>query len=65
MITTAQESNVLDHLRNAWEAFLILDTEHPDEQNEFRYAIHLAQQIIATRLARRADPNMWPTHAEP
>ena len=58
---TEEEKEVLDHLKNAWNAFMNLDNKHPSDNSEFQRAIHLAQQKIGMRIARRADPDMWRT----
>lgn len=51
---TPQEAIVLDQLASAWNAFLALDVEHPDETTEFRSSIHAAQNIVLSRPTRRA-----------
>ena len=55
---TKQEQEVMDHLAQAWNAFLNLHKRHPDEVPDFRKAIHEAQRIILSRptlLAMRLD----------
>lgn len=61
-MTTDAEKKTLEALAEAWHRFLQLDRQHPDEADEFRAAIHRAQDLIAVRVARRADPATWPTH---
>lgn len=57
--TTLPERGVLRHLVGAWNAYNRLDGTRPDEIAEFRQAIHRAQDLLAVRVARRADPETW------
>lgn len=50
---TPDEQRVLDHLRNAWNAFLDLPVEHADDTTEFRQQIHAAQDKVFSRPGRR------------
>ncbi len=50
---TEQEKKVVLLLADAWNAFIELPVEHPDDQNDFRGAIHHAQNIVFSRQARR------------
>jgi hypothetical protein len=61
-MTTDAEKKTLEALAEAWWRFLELERQHPDEVDEFRSAIHRAQDLIAVRVARRADPATWATH---
>jgi hypothetical protein len=56
---TEQEKEILGHLSKAWNAFVELDKKHPDDNDEFRRAIHDAQKMIALRVARRVDQDVW------
>lgn len=56
---TQQESLVLTHLSDAWNCFAALSEGHPSDQEEFAKAIHAAESIIACRVAKRVDPDMW------
>ena len=56
---TWQEKDVLKYLGDAWNHFNSLQNTSTDDQNEFRDAIHRAQQIIALRVARRVDKDVW------
>lgn len=56
---TIKEIICLNHLVAAWNAFTELDARIMDDDAEFRRAIHAAQQLIAMRVARRADPHIW------
>ena len=48
-----EEAKTIKALVLAWNAFLKLETLHPDETAEFRHAIHAAQHIIMARPVRR------------
>lgn len=48
-----KEQEVMDNLSRAWNDFTRLEKLHPDEQDEFRRAIHVAQHIIMARPVRR------------
>lgn len=48
------EWEVLDHLVRAWNAFLKLPNEHPDQVDEFRHTFHDLQRQIMVRPVRRA-----------
>lgn len=50
---TSQEKMVLQHLVDAWNSFLALPTEHNDDIDEFRRAIHAAQEKVLARPGRR------------
>ena len=61
---TPREQEVLTHLAEAWNAFLLLSSDHDDEQADMRSAIHAAQYIVGTRVARRANPETWGNNGE-
>ena len=56
---TPDEIKVLNLLGEAWNEYVKLDAKHPDDNDDFRRAIHQAQQLIAIRVARRVDPVIW------
>ena len=56
---TEAERAILDSLADAWNGFVRLGNDHPDDLTEFRQAIHSAQNLIAFRVARRVDPEVW------
>jgi hypothetical protein len=64
MITEA-EKQALGRLAESWNQFALLEDGHPDDLSEFRQAIHVCQNIIACRVARRADPDVWWTRTIP
>lgn len=56
---TENEKRVLQSLADAWNVFVGLGKQHPDDIDEFRRAIHAAEQLVAVRVARRIDPAIW------
>jgi len=44
-----KERKVQGLLVDAWEAFRNLEKMHPDEEDEFRHAIHEAERIVLVR----------------
>jgi len=46
-----KERKVHGLLVDAWEAFRNLEKMHPDEEDEFRHAIHEAERIVLVRRA--------------
>ena len=56
---TFEEKEILGHLASAWDKFSALEQKHPDDNSDFLRAIHQAQQLIALRVARRVDLDVW------
>ena len=56
---TYYEKACLKYLGDSWNTFLQLDNQHPQDRSEFCTAIHEAQKVIAMRVARRMDTDMW------
>ena len=56
---TFQEKECLKHLADAWNIFIGLSAKHPQDNSEFCTAIHDAQKLIAMRVARRVDKDIW------
>lgn len=54
---TLDEIEVLNHLANAWNAFLCLEHKTHD-YNEFRESIHICQNIVMSRVATRTNPEI-------
>uniref|UniRef100_UPI0035C9A0CE hypothetical protein n=1 Tax=uncultured Sphingomonas sp. TaxID=158754 RepID=UPI0035C9A0CE len=52
MVTDA-ELRVVGLLGEAWNAFLAMPVEHSDHQDEFRHAIHAAQDLVLSRVGAR------------
>ena len=57
---TEAELVVLNALTEAWNEFVVLPvaSAHPDDAEEFKLAIHAAQRIVLTRVARRCNPTV-------
>lgn len=56
---TFGEEEILKYLANAWNLFSNLDHCSEVDNKEFLDAIHRAQQLIALRVARRVNPEVW------
>jgi hypothetical protein len=50
---TPNEHEVIGHLVNAWNVFVSLPVEHPDDVSEFRRSLHHLQALILMRPERR------------
>lgn len=49
----------------AWNAFVQLPVEHPDDDRDFRQGIHRLQAMILMRPARRSLDHVLETEANP
>lgn len=56
---TEAEKECLNHLVQAWEIFNAMQEKHPSDNTEFCTAIHDAQKMLALRVARRIDTDVW------
>jgi hypothetical protein len=56
---TSKEKAALDHLAQAWNEWIDLPGKSKSDDVEFMDSIHRAQAMIAMRVARRADPDVW------
>ncbi len=56
---TSEEKLCLNYLADAWNAFIKLDHKQPQDNPEFCTAIHAAMNLIALRVARRIDKDVW------
>jgi len=56
---TEQERRTLDASASVWNLWCSLPDRCKDDNEEFAKAIHAAQYLIALRVARRADPDVW------
>lgn len=57
---TTEEIIILQKLKDAWDHFIKLEPKMDEDfTREFNDAIHRCQQIIALRVAQRADPLVW------
>lgn len=59
---TDEEQEVMNHLKGAIHGLKRLEEQHPDERRDFADGIHKCQSVIALRVARRAEPENWPTY---
>lgn len=56
---TEKERKVLALTVECWNSWCSLPTNNMSDSEEFMRAIHAAQHLIALRVARRADPDVW------
>jgi hypothetical protein len=56
---TEEEELVMSSLVEAWNAYLLLPKQHPDDVAEFRHSLHELQRLIAIRAVRRDYPAEW------
>lgn len=59
-ILTDEEREVLRITAEAWNAFLTLPRQHPDDQTEFRHTVHALQRIILARPGVREALQLCP-----
>ena len=57
-----EEEKVLNMLADCWNEFCKLETQHPDELNDFRDGIHKCQYVLAMRFAREYKPKLFLTY---
>jgi hypothetical protein len=55
-----KEIEILDYLTKAWNKFLKLKRQHPDEERDFADGIHKCQYLIGMRFARDYAPDIFP-----
>ena len=58
------EQQVNNAIIDVWNSFTKLSKQHPDETDEFRRHIHGLQAIMATRIARKVCPDVYPNYGE-
>lgn len=56
---TNQEQQILKKLVEAWSLYSELENRSDADNKEFLDAVHRAQQLIALRVARRVNPEVW------
>jgi hypothetical protein len=56
---TEQERKVLSLTGEVWNEYCKLDRVHPDEFEELRQFVHQIQYLLARRVARRVEPEVW------
>ena len=59
---TELEKECHDSLQKAYNCFLKMDRQHPDEMRDFVDSLHRMQDLLAVRIVRRCYPSGWPTH---
>ena len=57
---TTNEEEILTDLVNAWNKFRKLESQHPDELEDFANGIHKCQYVLAMRFARESRPDLFP-----
>ena len=64
---TPQEQEAKDSLVDAWNCFISLDPQRPDDDDivQFRFAIHTCQKILGALVLRREYPEEWNTTIKP
>lgn len=53
------ELQVMNHLVEAYNNFLKLDSQHPNELSDFVEGIHKCQYVLAMRVARKYEPDVF------
>jgi hypothetical protein len=53
---TDAELEVLNHIGDAYRAFVELDAYHPSDESEFALHVHAIGRIVLARPAMRAHP---------
>jgi len=56
---TPEEEELLKKLGEAFSLYCSLDKRSEADNKEFTDAIHRAQQLVALRVARRVNPEVW------
>lgn len=56
---TKSEQSVMNSMMDAYNKFLQLERQHPDEMRDFVDGIHRCQDVLALRVVRRAYPDGW------
>ncbi len=51
-----EEDKVMNKILDAWNLFKKLPIQHPDDIQEFKLGIHIAQGILMQRVVRRDYP---------
>jgi hypothetical protein len=56
---TPEERDLLKKLGEAYNMYTALDKRSEGDNKEFVDALHRLQQLVALRVARRVDPDVW------
>ena len=54
------EGEIMDLLIKAWNKYIKLEVQHPNETNDFATGIHICQHLLGVRILRRDYPIGWP-----
>jgi hypothetical protein len=55
-----KEKEILKLLGEVWNQFLNLQSQHPDELEDFKEGIHKCQYVIGMRFAREYNSDIFP-----
>ena len=53
------EKKVLDLTTDLWNTYIKLSVQHPEDQDEFRHALHVLQHLVMIREPRRNHPDLF------
>jgi hypothetical protein len=53
-----------DALMISYAEWMKLSMQHPDDNRDFVNAIHIIQNLLAFRIARRKYPKFWKDHSK-
>lgn len=56
---THQEKEVISHISEAFNSFIALKEKGVNDNEDFKNAANAMHRLIALRVARRADPDIW------
>lgn len=56
---SVKEKEVLSHISSAFNAFVELDSKGIHDDEDFKNAANTMHRLIALRVARRIDPDVW------
>ena len=54
-----EEQEIMDHLVEAWNAFIRLPMQHASDESEFCVSIHKLEYLLGIRIVRRERPEYW------
>lgn len=54
-----EEERVIEHLVLAWNHFVALPKQHPNDIDEFRRCLHQLQHLVGIRRVRRIDSSWY------
>ena len=57
---TLTEDKIMNDLISAFNNFQLLESQHPNEMEDFIEGIHKCQYVLGMRVVRRNFPNGWP-----